>query len=162
MSLFVVDAEKCRGDGACVAECPVGIIEIKEPNSIPTPTDGADELCINCGHCVAVCPPGALSLRNMTSEQCLPVRKDWFLNPEQVEHFLRARRSIRTYRNKPVEREVLTKLIDIARFAPSGSNSQPVGWLVIYDSDEVQRLAGLTIDWRAPYPPPKGSCRDWR
>ena len=142
MSLFVIDKEKCRGDGTCVAECPVGIIEIKE--KFPSPVDRADELCINCGHCVAVCPHGALALSTMTPEQCPPVRREWLLDSEQVEQFLRARRSIRTYRDKPVEREVLTKLIEVARFAPTGSNAQPVSWLVIHDNDEVRRLAGLT------------------
>ena len=147
MSLFVVDKEKCKRDGICVAECPRRIIEIRDGNPVPTPVDGADELCINCGHCVAVCPHGAFSLGTMTLEQCPPVRKDWLLEPEQVEHFMRVRRSIRTYKDKSVEREVLTKLIDVARFAPSGSNAQPVRWLVIYDSDKVRQLAGLVIDW---------------
>ena len=37
--------------------------------------------------------------------------------------------------------------INVARFAPSGHNRQPVQWTVIYDSDEVQRLTGLVVDW---------------
>lgn len=147
MSLFVVDEEKCKRDGACVAECPLGLIEFKDENSVPTPAERADELCVNCGHCVAVCPHGALSHTSMTPEQCPPVRREWMLDPEQVEHFLRVRRSIRTYKDQPVERNVLTKLIEIARFAPSGHNVQPVNWLVIYDSNKVRRLAGLVVDW---------------
>jgi nitroreductase/NAD-dependent dihydropyrimidine dehydrogenase PreA subunit len=147
MSLFVVDDEKCKRDGVCVAECPIGIIQLKGENQVPTPTPDADELCINCGHCVAVCPNGALSHRIMKPEECAPVRKDWLLSPEEVEHFLRARRSIRTYKDQAVKREALNKLIDIARFAPSGRNLQQVRWLVIYDSNEVQRMAGLVIDW---------------
>lgn len=146
-SLIVADEEKCRQDGLCVAECPMAIIELKDEKSLPNPTEDAEELCIHCGHCVAVCPHGAMSHRNMNPEQCPPVRKDWLLNPEQVEHFLRSRRSIRTYKEQPVEREVLAKIIDIGRFAPSGHNLQPVRWLVIYDSHEVRRLAALVIDW---------------
>jgi nitroreductase len=69
------------------------------------------------------------------------------LGPEQVAHFLRARRSIRSYTPQPVEREVLARLIDVARFAPSASNRQPVKWLVIHDAAEVRRVAGLVIDW---------------
>jgi nitroreductase len=125
----------------------MAIIELKDEKSLPNPTQDAEELCINCGHCVAVCPHWAMSLRSMNAEQCPPVRKDWLLNPEQVEHFLRSRRSIRAYKEQPVEREVLSKIIDIARFAPSGQNIQPVRWLVIYDSKEVWRLAALVIDW---------------
>ncbi len=147
MSLFTVDQEKCKRDGICMAECPMGIIEMKDETSVPTPTDDADGLCINCGHCVAVCPHEALSLKTMTPEQCPPIHKDWLLSPEQAEHFLRARRSVRAYKDKPVDKDTISKLTDLASFAPSGHNLQPVRWLVIYDSDEVQKLAGMVADW---------------
>jgi nitroreductase len=41
----------------------------------------------------------------------------------------------------------LTRLIEIARYAPSGHNLQPVHWRVIEKAQEVQRLAGLVADW---------------
>ena len=100
---------------------------------------------INCGHCVAICPSGAMSHVTMRPEECPPVRSDWSFGPEQVEHFLRSRRSIRAYKKKPVGKEILNRLINIARFAPSGHNLQPVQWLVIYDSDHVQRLGQVVL-----------------
>lgn len=147
MNLLTVDQQKCKRDGICAGVCPLGIIELETSETFPTMIDGGDELCITCGHCVAVCPHGAMSHADMSSEDCPSVRNEWFLGPEQVEHFLRSRRSIRAYKEKPVDRETLTKLIDIARFAPSGHNRQPVNWLMIYDSGEVYRLAGLVIEW---------------
>ncbi len=147
MSLFVIDQEKCKHDGICVAECPTKIIEMKDKESVPTPTPEAEEICINCGHCVAVCPHEAFSLKTMTPEQCQPVKKDLVLNREQVEQFLCSRRSVRVYKDKPVERETITKLIDIAKYAPSGRNTQPAEWMVIYDSSEVWRMTGLVADW---------------
>ncbi len=147
MNLFVVDEEKCQRDGFCVAECPGGLIEIKEEGAFPSPIAGAQELCIDCGHCVAVCPAAALSHRSMTPKDCPSVQRQLFLGPEHAEHFLRARRSIRNYKNKPVDRAILTRLIEIARFAPSAHNLQPVNWLVIEDETEVRRLGGLVIDW---------------
>ena len=147
MSLITVDMEKCERDGICAEVCPAEIIEIKDKEAFPTLIDGGDKVCINCGHCVAICPSGAMSHVSMRPEECSPVRTDWLFGPEQVEHFLRSRRSIRAYKKKPVEKEVLSKLIKIARFAPSGHNLQPVQWLVIYDSDNVQRLSGFVIDW---------------
>jgi nitroreductase/NAD-dependent dihydropyrimidine dehydrogenase PreA subunit len=147
MPLFTIDEEKCRRDGICAAECPVGIILPPEGDQTPAPTPDADELCINCGHCVAVCPHGALALTTMGPEDCPPVHKDWGLSVERAEHFLRARRSIRVYRDKPVPREIITRLIDIARYAPSGHNTQPVRWRVIYDSAKLPELAGLVVDW---------------
>lgn len=147
MSLFMINQDKCKRDGVCTEICPMGLIELKNDRSFPTPLEGAEELCVQCGHCVTACPHGALSLKTMTPDQCPSILKEQLLKPDQVEHFLRSRRSIRTYKDKPVDKEVISKIIEIARFAPSGHNSQPVQWLVIYDSTEVQRLAGIAIDW---------------
>ncbi len=146
MSLFEVDQDKCNKDGICAAECPLKIIDMKA-TGMPAPVSGADTLCINCGHCVAVCPAGALSHRYLKPEDCLPLNKEWMLSPEQVEHFLRCRRSIRNYKKQPVDRAVIERLIHIARYAPSGHNRQPVKWQVIYEADDVRRLSGLVIDW---------------
>lgn len=147
MSLFTVDQEKCNRDGICVAECPGLLIEIKTKGAFPIPVAGAESRCIQCGHCVAVCPQGALSLTSMPVEACLPVRKELLPWADQVEHFLRSRRSIRSFRDKPVERKLMEKLIDIAGCAPTASNRQPVKWLVIEDKDEVKRLSGLVISF---------------
>jgi len=147
MSLFTVDEKECRRDGLCVAECPAKIIEIIGEKGFPTPVDGAEELCIHCGHCVSICPHEALFLKTMSPKDCLPVQKELLLSPEHCEHFLRSRRSIRSYKEKRVSRDLLQKLIEIARYAPTGHNSQSANWLVIEDPTEVRRLAGLVADW---------------
>jgi nitroreductase/NAD-dependent dihydropyrimidine dehydrogenase PreA subunit len=147
MSLFTVDQKACRRDGLCVAECPAKIIEISGKEGFPTPVAGAEELCLNCGHCVSICPHEALSLKTMSPKDCLPLRKELFLSPEHCEHFLRSRRSIRSYKGKEVPHDLLQKLIDTARYAPTGHNSQSVHWLVIEDPTEVRHLGGLVADW---------------
>lgn len=146
MELFAVNSQTCNRDGLCAAVCPLGIIDWS-PGAAPTPAVGAEAACIRCGHCVAVCPTDSLSHRDMAVESCPPVRPEWRLSPEQGEHFLRARRSIRVYRDKPVERDALAQLIDVARYAPSGINSQGARWLVLGDRGELRRLAGLVTDW---------------
>ncbi len=146
MSLFTVDTEKCVRDGICAAECPIGIIAF-DGKTVPEPCRDAEQMCINCGHCVAVCPTGALSLKNMPAEQCPPVRKELALNAEQAGHFLRARRSIRVYKEKTVDRDTLSNLIQIAGFAPSGHNGQPVHWLAVHDTAEVRKMTAQVADW---------------
>jgi nitroreductase len=83
----------------------------------------------------------------MKPEDCPTLRRDQLPGPEQCEHFLRSRRSIRNFKEKPVSREILTRLIEIARYGPTGHNLQPVHWLVIEKAEEVKRLAGLVADW---------------
>lgn len=147
MTLFTADKEKCKRDGICAAVCPIQIIEIRDESPVPTPVEGADTMCIECGHCVAVCPHGAMSHRSMSPDQCPEIVSELQPNAEQTEQFLRARRSIRTFRDKPVEKEILAKLVDLARYAPSGMNRQPVEWLVIRDKNEVREMAGMVVDW---------------
>jgi len=143
---FMVDEAKCTRCGMCVLECPARIIKMKGEDTLPFWIETGEELCINCGHCVAVCALGAVSLGTMKPEDCAPIMRNLLPDAEQVEPFLKSRRSIRAYKERPVSREMLAKLIDIARYAPSGHNSQPLHWLVIEDATEVNRLAGLVID----------------
>ncbi|WP_104372520.1 nitroreductase family protein [Desulfocucumis palustris] len=147
MSIFTVDQTKCKKDGICAAECPISIISMPDKESFPAWAQGAEQMCIGCGHCVAVCPQGAISLGDMSPEKCSPVRGELLPGPEQAEHFLLTRRSIRKYKEQPVERELLQRIIQIASYAPSGHNLQPVHWLVIEKKEEIKRLSGMVIDW---------------
>jgi nitroreductase/NAD-dependent dihydropyrimidine dehydrogenase PreA subunit len=145
MAQINIDPAKCKHDGICTMVCPMGIIEM-EGDSVPKLGAGLDDLCIACGHCVAVCPHGALSLDSMTVEDCTPVKAELAIGSEQAEQFFRSRRSIRAYAEKPVERVKLSGLIDQARYAPTGSNSQQVQWLVIDSKEQLHSLAGIIID----------------
>ena len=145
--LFYVDPEKCNRDGLCVEACGRRLIEMREAGSVPTRIAGVEELCINCGHCVAVCPSGALALHTMKPEDCYQIKDELLINLEQAEQFLRSRRSIRDYKDKPVERDKLNKLIQVSGYAPSASNARPVHFLVIENKTEIRRLSGLVVDW---------------
>lgn len=147
MSIISVDYEKCKKDGICVDVCPARIIEIKEKDAFPSLVEHGEAFCISCGHCVAVCPHGAMSHAAMDSVSCEPVKRELFPTLDQIQQFLCARRSIRVYKDKPIERNRITSVIDIARYAPSGTNMQPVKWLVIDDQHEITRLTGLVVDW---------------
>ena len=140
-----VDASKCNRDGLCVDECPARIIEMNEEG--PRAIEGADTICIRCGHCVAVCPEAALSLDFLGPEECQAIDDTLQLDVDGVEHFLKSRRSIRTYRKKEVPRELLEKVVTLASSAPTGSNRQPVKWIILYQSETVRTLTSLVIDW---------------
>ena len=146
MGQIHVDKGSCKRDGICAAVCPMGIIELKDDSPVPGLVAGLEQLCIKCGHCVAVCPHGALSLDGMKAKDCPPVRTELSLGSEQVARFLRSRRSIRTYRDEGIDREKLAKLIDMAHYAPTGTNSQQVQWLVINSREQLHSLAGMIID----------------
>jgi nitroreductase len=66
-----------------------------------------------------------------------------------VDGMLRGRRSIRAYTDRPVSRETVAALIDVARFAPTASNAQEIRWIVADTPKKVRELAALTAAWFA-------------
>jgi nitroreductase len=113
------------------------------PDIIP----GSESGCLECGHCVAVCPHDALSHIRIPIEQSPAIRKDLDLNEPQAVQFLRSRRSVRHFKDKPVEAARIQRLIETARYAPTAGNGQLVEWLVINDRSRIKEIAGLTINW---------------
>jgi nitroreductase len=54
---------------------------------------------------------------------------------------IRARRSVRRYADRPVERTVIEQCLEAARLAPSAENSQPWRFVVVDDEEAKARLA---------------------
>jgi nitroreductase len=57
---------------------------------------------------------------------------------------MRSRRSKRAYRDKKVERHVIEKVLEAARFAPSGHNEQSTEFVVVQDKKIIQEITALT------------------
>ncbi|KKM58090.1 hypothetical protein LCGC14_1549940 [marine sediment metagenome] len=145
MSLIKFDMELCSHCGACAFECPVRIIKLVGGN--PSVVEERAPTCIHCGHCVCVCPDSALTHEDYGPADC-PLSGE-APSEADIERIIRRRRSVRAYKNKPVERDVMEKLIRIARYGPTASNSQLVGWIAIDNREGVKEVSDHVIQWMA-------------
>ena len=59
---------------------------------------------------------------------------------------IRTRRSVRAYRPAPIPEEVLHRVLDAARIAPSGSNRQPARLILINEEKEKAKLVPMCHD----------------
>ncbi|MGQ9750861.1 nitroreductase family protein [Desulfosoma sp.] len=146
MALIRVDQEKCHRDGTCARVCPVGILALDAQKG-PTVRRGMASLCIGCGHCVAACPHGALDHVRAPQAAQRPLERFPVVDPETALLFLRARRSIRCYRPEPVPQPVLEKLLQAARYAPSGHNSQGLSFTVVASPEAMDAVRRLVVQW---------------
>ncbi len=147
MAWLTVDEEACRRDGLCAAECPRRIIDLGGAGGFPAVAPERAASCLRCGHCVAVCPQGAVSVQGVPVGACPTIAPGLAPSWEAAVQFLRSRRSIRVYRDREVERPALERLIRIARYAPTASNSQTVCWTVVSGREKLAALSALTIAW---------------
>jgi nitroreductase len=68
-------------------------------------------------------------------------RKGRPVDYDQLLHLLKTRRSIRAFTDEPVSDEDVQKVIEAARWAPSGANSQPWEFIVIRDQKTKDKMA---------------------
>jgi len=137
MPEITINQDACTNCGACVALC-TGRVFGRAGERVEALTP---EECWLCGHCVVACPAGAVRHSAYPLEEC-PVLEPAFLPTlDGLVAALRERRSLRVFRDKPVPREVVRQLVDVARWAPSAGNGQPVDWLAF---DDPVRIAALS------------------
>jgi nitroreductase/NAD-dependent dihydropyrimidine dehydrogenase PreA subunit len=104
------------------------------------------DICLSCGHCKAVCPTNAphFSHLNEAEFEAIPDKKEW-PDPQAFLKFLRRRRSLRVYQDRPVEKEKLKLIVEAGRFAPTGGNRQACEYVVVSGRRVLDRVCTAAI-----------------
>ncbi len=139
---FIADSETCTKCGACVRDCPLGVLELA--GGTPGFKEGAAEKCFSCLHCVAVCPTGAVSLDGNSAASCRPIGT--LPTGEQVANLLRARRSVRQYAKEDVPREEIENLLSALRAVPTGCNQQDLTFTVVSSRAQMDALRKKVLE----------------
>lgn len=147
MSKIIINPDLCKKCSTCVQSCPETIFVKEEKDSIPEFTHV--ELCLSCGHCVAICPQGAISHGDFPSGSIKAVNQEILPFSEQIIEMVRTRRSIREFMDKPVEKELIEKIIDGAHFAPSDHNVQSTEFVVVQNKEVLDKIVELTVSYLA-------------
>lgn len=163
---FEYDPDQCTGCKACLTTCPTSCIQWDDAKKQPYVTGlGNIELaCLGCNNCEVVCPAGCIRMRGeykvlkglyKTPEErqgdMLPPRpfgkKDINRSFEEIstdltetENVIYKRRSVRMFKDKPVEKEHINRILEAGRYAPSSGNGQPFKFLVVTDKTVNQKV----------------------
>jgi nitroreductase len=128
----------------------VSIVD-KDSNAYPYMNEAKEFLCVRCGHCEAHCPKGAIAFDYGFGKGFVTDGKSLSsltgFSEKDLSQYLKSRRSVRHFKDAPVEKEKIEKAFDIVRYAPSGKNFQPVKWIVIHDANELKRIMNVLIAW---------------
>ena len=131
-ALHIVDLDSCRGDGICVDVCPENVLEILDGKA--STVESREEHCILCGQCVAVCPTEAIHMPTLPDD--LGELTASGFGYEEYLDFLRRRRSVRVFKDRPVERDLIDKILTAAATAPMGMPPHSTEVVVLDSRDE--------------------------
>jgi nitroreductase len=95
---------------------------------------------------MAVCPADAIRLTRF-ADGGAPVNRALNISFDQAEQFLKARRSVRAFRDEPVDRGLLGRVLAVTEYCPSGHNARPTRWIVAEGRVRVDGVAGAVAEW---------------
>ena len=130
----VIDKEKCIGCGKCVTDCVASSLFLEKGKA------NFREGCIECGHCFAICPVGAVDMPSYDKSDCGKITSLTEIDSETLLAGIKSRRTIRQYKNIPVEQEKIDIILKAGQYAPTGANSQNVAFTILGSKqDELER-----------------------
>ena len=80
----------------------------------------------------------------------------------EVAEAIKTRRSVRKYKSTPIPEELVKKVLNAARLAPSAANLQPWRFVVVMDEDVKRQLAAAcnNMSWISRAPVVLVACAD--
>ena len=131
----IVHEDLCIGCGQCAKDCVAFCIKIENGKAHIN-----EESCIGCGHCYALCPKEAVELRGWGEGGGEPVSPP--VDADALLGMMKSRRTTRQFLDKEIPEDVLQKLLEAGRYAPTAENHKVVEFIVLdKHRDEIERKA---------------------
>jgi len=125
MQQILINKEKCIGCGKCAKDCVDSAITIESGKAV------VHKSCLACGHCFAICPTGAVDMPGYDTSACgetVPLSE---IDSARFLQGIKSRRTMRQFRQQPVEAEKIKMILEAGRYAPTAKNSQNVAFTIL-------------------------------
>lgn len=154
-----VDATACSGCGTCADVCPAHVFEVVEAGgrkrAVVAPQFA--DACMRCGHCVAACPSGAIAVEGLGPDDVFPLPPER-PDADAFQRLLERRRSVRAFRDEPVPRALLERLVAMVALAPMGYTPHKLDVTVVARPETMRRVLPAMVGlyeklvraWRNP------------
>ncbi len=142
IAIVTIDETLCKGCGNCVEVCKDFTLHMEGKKAKVGP--GSLFGCIGCGHCMAICTTGAVQVkgRELAPGDLFDLpKKSTLPGYEGLYNLLKRRRSIREFRNREIEQELIDQILEAAVTAPMGLPPSDVNVLVFNGFEKNRAFA---------------------
>lgn len=141
MSIVGIDKDNCTNCKQCIRECGRGYFYIGDEGQVLfNNTVG----CNICGHCISICPENAIITKDLEDVESIDPG-EIIVESKQLFKLIRSKRSIRCYKSKKVPKELIDKVFEAMRYAPSASNARAWRYVILSDPEKIQILSNEIV-----------------
>jgi Pyruvate/2-oxoacid:ferredoxin oxidoreductase delta subunit/nitroreductase len=146
---IIIENDKCNLCELCIKVCKDLSLVIDENGKLgvsDTPLLG----CFGCGQCAAICPNDAIKIagREFSEDDLLELpKKDEKAGFDRLYSLMLSRRSVRDYKDKTVEQEIVEKIITASSTAPMGIPPSDVGLVVLNGREKVKEFTNDFLEF---------------
>jgi len=137
-----VNTELCIKCKLCIEVCPVNIIHLNKQNLVSFIKE-REKICLECGQCMAICSTDAIKIKKYNYINNFKKINKQNIDYESFENFISARRSIRNFTNKTVEKEKINQILQTLKYAPYGAEPNKVEITVIHNRKVIESALPL-------------------
>ena len=140
-----IDEQACTQCGQCAKICPTEVLALQDGRVLVRDSPLG---CIACGHCMMVCPEGSIAVtgRGISPEDLLPLPPlEERGNEDALAALMRARRSVRRFKDLEVDPALLDRIVAMASSGPMGIPPWDVGCVIVCGRERVREVANEII-----------------
>jgi nitroreductase/NAD-dependent dihydropyrimidine dehydrogenase PreA subunit len=134
-----IDSQACILCGKCIEVCGSMTLEIIDDRVVQT----MPELCSSCGHCAIVCPTNCIK-SNENSIHKFEI-KELDNNLSDIEKLLLTKRSVRKFKEKNIDKNILKKIIYYGNKAPSSSNLRKRNYIIVDNREKIIEIEKIIL-----------------
>jgi len=133
-----VNHETCKKCKLCIEVCPVKMIGVNQENLIDFIPE-RESICIECGQCMAVCLTDSIKIDKYSYKTDLVQLPNNTVNYETYINFIANRRSIRNFKNKKIDKTIITNILESIKYAPYGAEPDKVNITIINNREIIEK-----------------------
>lgn len=137
--------ETCTRCGLCAEVCPMKIIKKDDPAGMIFREDRI-KFCFKCGQCMAVCPVKSINIEGLSYSENFGELPDEGSCEDAFMNMIATRRAIRNFKDKPVPKEMLEKIVDAITYAPPGFPPLKTEIVVVQDTKIIRQALPHMIE----------------
>lgn len=143
--MISINHETCKKCLLCVEVCPNKIMTVVDSGLIEAKPERV-HLCMECGQCMSVCSTksikaGKLSYEKDFFELCSPE-----ISNDAFDNLIYSRRSIRNFKDAPVPKELLDKIVNAISFAPPSFPPHRTELIVVSDTSLIRKALPRMVE----------------